>query len=90
VVRSQPWKIVCKTLSQKKTITKKELAEWLKPLEHLPSKCEVLSSDPSATERERERKREEDRKEGRKGGREGRKEEGKEEKRKEGLAQVPA
>jgi hypothetical protein len=35
---------------------KTELAEWLKVVECLSSKCEALSSNPS-TERERERKR---------------------------------
>jgi hypothetical protein len=29
-VQSQPWKIVCEILSQKKPIRKKGLVEWLK------------------------------------------------------------
>jgi hypothetical protein len=40
VVQSQPWQIVCETLSEKNSSHKKGLAEWLK--------VKALSSNPSA------------------------------------------
>jgi hypothetical protein len=43
-----PRQVVYKTLSQK-TLYKKGRVEGLKQYEHLPSKCEALSSNFSAT-----------------------------------------
>jgi hypothetical protein len=67
MVQSQPWQIVCKTLSQKhptqkntqhkKTYLKKpNHSAVAQVVEHLPSKCETLSSN-HCTAKKKEKKR---------------------------------
>jgi hypothetical protein len=52
VVQSQPWQRVCKSLSQKYP-TQKRAGGVARVAEHLLSKCEALSSNPSANKKKK-------------------------------------
>jgi hypothetical protein len=51
-VQSQLREIVCETPSQKYP-TQKRASEVAQEVEHLPSKCEALSSDPTSTKKKK-------------------------------------
>jgi hypothetical protein len=60
VVRSQPQQILHKTYLENAQ-HKNGLTEWLKLVDHLPSKHDTPNSNPSTTKKKKKRKRERER-----------------------------